>query len=173
MKRALLIVLALAPVAALAAEGNPLDALKLEDLSATRDRPLFTPSRRPPPPARVEAPPAPEPVAVEEKAVVMGPPPFDLVGSVVGEGNAFALLRNKSTNAVIRVRSGDAAEGWRVGAIGLRTIALAREGRRETLALAAPQPVAAGAEIAGDPAAPETSPPSGPKAEAAKLRRER
>lgn len=156
MKRVLFMFVTLASVApAIAAQDNPLDALRLEDLSATRDRPLFTPSRRPPPPAQVEAAPAPAPVVVEDKPIVLGPPPFDLVGSAIGEGMAFALLRNRATSVVVRVRSGDDAEGWRVGAIGLRTVALAREGRSETLALAAPQPLAVGAEVAGEPAAAE------------------
>lgn len=144
VKRALLFLLALAPLApVLAAEGNPLDALHLDDLSATRDRPLFAPSRRPPPPARVEAAPAPEPAPVEEKTIVQEPPPFELVGAVVGKSVAFALLRNRTTAKVVRVRSGDDAEGWQVGEIGLRTVALAREGRNETLSLTAQRPVAA------------------------------
>ena len=160
MNRALFVMLALASAGpAFAAEGDPLDALRLEDLSATRDRPLFTPTRRPPPPAPVEAAPSPEPAQVEEKAIVLGPPPFDLVGSVIGEGAAVALLRNRTTNKVVRVKSGDDAEGWRVGAIGLRTVALAHEARKETLALAAPQPVAVGAEIAGEPGPAEAAPP--------------
>ncbi len=36
--------------------GNPLWAIPHKQLSATRDRPIFTPSRRPPPPAVVDAP---------------------------------------------------------------------------------------------------------------------
>ncbi|MDE3176963.1 MAG: hypothetical protein KGM15_12755 [Pseudomonadota bacterium] len=171
--RALFMLLALASAAS-AAERNPLDALRLEDLSATRDRPLFAPSRRPPPPVRVEA--APDPAPAEEKAIVLEPPPFDLVGAVVGKNTAFALLRHRTTAKVVRVRSGDDAEGWQVGAIGLRTVALARDGRSETLALALPQSVAAGPVIAGepDPAEPAAPPPAAElKREGGKLRRER
>jgi hypothetical protein len=155
MKRALITGLALASVAAsLAAEVNPLDALRLEDLSATRERPLFTPARRPPPPPKTSAPPATEPAEVEDKPVALGPPPFDLVGAVVGKRIAFALLRDRATSKVVRVRSGDDAAGWRVGKIGPRTIALARDGRTELLALAAPRAAAVGPELAGDPAPP-------------------
>jgi hypothetical protein len=35
--------------------GNPLWAVPIKDLSQTRDRPIFTPSRRPPPPRGREA----------------------------------------------------------------------------------------------------------------------
>lgn len=177
MNRALFVMLALASAEpAFGGQDNPLDALRLATLTATRDRPLFTPSRRPPPPAPVEAAPPPQPAEVEEKPIVLGPPPFDLVGSVIGEGAAVALLRNRTTNKVVRVKLGDDADGWRVDAIGLRTIALAHEARKETLALAAPQPVAVGAEIAGEPPSTEIVAPSpavGQIGESAKPRRER
>jgi hypothetical protein len=169
MKRAYLSILALlgACGAALAGPTNALDALRLEDLSATRERPLFAPTRRPPPPPRVEAEPEPAPVEVKAVAVVE-PPPFDLVGAVIGPDKAFALLRNKSTSQVIRLRSGEDAEGWRVGEIGPRSVALERDGRRESLALAAPQPLAGAAQLAGDeppaiqpdPAAEPAAPPA-------------
>jgi hypothetical protein len=152
MRRALLVAVTLGcAMPAFAGEGDPLDALRLEDLSATRDRPLFAPTRRPPPPVRTDAAPPPEPAPVAEIATVLEPPPFDLVGAVVGEGTAFALLRDRATGKVVRLRSGDDAEGWRVGAIGLRSVALEHDARRETLALAAQQPVAVGAEVAGEP----------------------
>ncbi len=157
MKRAFTIVFALACAcgAGRADPANPLDALRLDDLSATRERPLFASTRRPPPPPRVEAAPEPGPVELKAVAVVVEPPPFDLVGAVVGQGTAFALLRNKTTNEVVRLRPGEDAEGWRVGEIGVRSVSLERDGRHESLALAAPQPVAGAAEVAGDPAQPD------------------
>ena len=180
MKRASSIILALAcacgaalvcpPGAAWAGPANPLDALRLEDLGVTRARPLFAPTRRPPPPPHVEAAPEPAPVEMKAVAVIAEPPPFDLVGSVIGRGTAFALLRNKTTNEVRRLRPGEDDEGWRVGEIGLRTVALERDGRHESLALAAPQPMATGAEVAGEPAPadpngdPPPPPPPGVKA---------
>jgi hypothetical protein len=39
------------------------------------------------------------------------------------------------------VRSGDEVEGWRVGQIGLRSVALEHEGHIEFLSLAGPQPM--------------------------------
>jgi hypothetical protein len=173
MKAAPLSLLALlcACAAGWAAPAHPLDTLRLEDLSATRERPLFAPTRRPPPPPQVEAAPEAAPVEVKAAAVVAEPPPFDLVGSVIGPDAAFALLRNKTTSQVIRLRSGDDAQGWRVGEIAARSVALERDGRRESLALAAPQPLAGAAQLAGDdtgqpdPAAEPPPPPTAPVAQ--------
>jgi general secretion pathway protein N len=151
MKRALFLGLALLPYGAAHAEPrNPLDALKLEDLSATRERPLFVATRRAPAPMRAETPP-PAPPPVEEKAVALGPPPFDLIGAVVGKRESIALLRNKTTSEVLRLRPGEEAEGWRVGAVGLRSVALERDGRKESLALAGPPTDPAGPVVAGEP----------------------
>lgn len=138
MRSALCLAVALLASAAVeAAPRNPLDAVRLEDLAATRERPLFTPSRRPPPPPAPEVA-APEPPPVEAKPVALEPPPFDLVGAVVGHSASFALLRNRQSNEVMRLRLGDEAMGWRVGAVGLRSVSLERDGRVQSLTLAAP-----------------------------------
>jgi general secretion pathway protein N len=136
MTRALSLLLALTVVSPVAAAPpNPLDALRLEDLAATRTRPLFAPTRRPPPPpaARIEAAPRPEP-----SPVVAKPPPFELIGAVVGERESYAVLRRRGSEKATRFRLGDDADGWRVDAIGLRAVTLAREGRTQSLALAPP-----------------------------------
>jgi general secretion pathway protein N len=135
---------------------NPLDALRLEDLTVTRERPLFRSTRRPPLAAPVAAPTA-EPPQVEEQTATLQPPPFDLIGAVVGKDTAIALLRNKSTNQIVRMRAGDEAEGWRVTTIGSRTVALERDGRTQSLALSAPSAASAGAEVAGEPQPPESA----------------
>ena len=149
MKLALGFALMLAALASdRAAARNPLDSLRLETLSATRERPLFRPSRRPPPPLRVEAPRAPAPV---EKVVVFGPPPFDLIGAVIGRRTALVLLRNRTSGKIERLRQGQESEGWTVDAIGLRSVTLTRDGRTQALALTAPQAIAdagTGTEVA-------------------------
>jgi len=157
MKRtACLLAALLASAPARAETRNPLDALRLEDLAATRERPLFRRTRRPPVAAPVAAP-AAEPPQVEEQTAALEPPPFDLIGSVVGKDAAIALLRNKSTNQVVRMRAGDEAEGWRVATIGARTVSLEREGRTQSLALSAPSAGSEGAEVAGEPQPPESA----------------
>jgi general secretion pathway protein N len=114
---------------------NPLDALRLQDLVVTRERPLFTPSRRAhlSLPSDVRAPPLP--TQVEGKVVSFDPPPLDLIGTVVGEGLSYALIRNRGSAIVVRVRPGDETEGWLVRAIRFRSISLQREGRENALEL--------------------------------------
>jgi general secretion pathway protein N len=143
----------LASAAVDAAPRNPLDAVRLEDLAATRQRPLFTPSRRPPPPAaRVDPSPAVE--LTPDVVRAAPPPPFDLVGAVVGENARYALLRQRTTNKVARLRPGDVAEGWRVTAIGIRSVVLERDGRSDSLALTSTPstaPATPAAQIAEEP----------------------
>ena len=127
---------------------NPLEALKLEDLAATRDRPVFAPTRRPPPP-RVEVAPAPPPAPPAEMVAVDAPPPFDLVGAAVGSRSSFVLLRDRGTYEVTRLRSGEEAQGWRVGAIGARSVMLERNGRAQSLAIANPSTATTATEVAG------------------------
>ena len=73
--------------------GNPLWSVPLTALTATQERPIFSAMRRPPPRAvaasPVEKSPAPPPRPVE------APPPLSLVGAVVGEGDAIAILVNR------------------------------------------------------------------------------
>lgn len=107
---------------------------RLQGLAATRERPLFSPTRRPPPPpppkivaeAPVEAAPPPEP----EK-----PPPFVLAGVVTGSALTLAMLQNRDTAEIARVRRGDAVLGWTVTEVGSRHVVLERDGRSVRLAL--------------------------------------
>ena len=74
--------------------GNPLWGIPVDLLSATRERPLFSASRRPPapppPPMPVaEAPPPPPPAAPET-------PPFTLIGTAVGQPQDVALIIDQS-----------------------------------------------------------------------------
>jgi general secretion pathway protein N len=86
--------------------GNPLWGITIQSLSATRDRPLFSPSRRPPaaiaPTASftVTAPPEPE------------KPPLDLIGVVTGSGGGYAVFVNTTTHAVISLHTGEGHDGW-------------------------------------------------------------
>ena len=74
------------PVAPQAQNGNPLWGVPLRTLSATRERPIFSPSRRPPPEAVAVAPAAPVPQA--PRPAVAERPSLALVGTIVGEGEA-------------------------------------------------------------------------------------
>ena len=104
----------------------------LSSLSATRDRPLFAPTRRPPPPAEA----APPPV---EAAPVARPPAapatvLKLVGTLIGPSDRVAIVVENAKPAV-RLRVGDAIAGWTLRSISARAVAFEAGGR--TLALAA------------------------------------
>jgi hypothetical protein len=103
-----------APVSPLAAQ-QP-----LSQLSATRDRPLFSPTRRPPAPPPVIVPTAPPP-----------PPPPDvaLLGVIMDGDTARALVRVGQQPKITRVQIGDNIGGWKVGQIEARFVVLLLDGR--------------------------------------------
>src|SRR5262249_28882248 len=68
------------PLAQQGPTGNPLWGIPLRVLTATRERPLFSPSRRPPAPPAVAAP-APPPPVVAAKAPEPDHPPLTIVGT--------------------------------------------------------------------------------------------
>ena len=102
--------------------GSPLQALSLHSLSATRDRPLFSPDRRPP------APPPP-PVAPEP-----APPVLSLLGTVLGGNRACAIVRSGSVN-IERVQLGDDIGGWKVSEIERHRLVLSLDGRAASFTL--------------------------------------
>ena len=100
--------------------GNPLWTIPLSALAATRDRPLFSASRRPP----IVAVPIllPQP----QKQEVLAPPPerplLTLIGTIVSPKASVAMLQGSSTEAISRLRVGQGNDGWRVLGIDLRSI---------------------------------------------------
>jgi hypothetical protein len=83
--------------------------LKLEDLSATRERPLFAPTRRQPPP--------PQPQAVNVAAEHPPETPrMVLTGIIVKPSETIVILRNVATSESISLRSGESIGTWRVEA---------------------------------------------------------
>jgi len=90
---------------------NPLSALPLTELSSTRERPIFSPSRRPPPP------PAPTPVA---RATVRPPvkpreperPTVSLVGTIIGTDVRVGIFVETATREVVRLHVGEDHQGW-------------------------------------------------------------
>lgn len=97
----------------------------LENLQATRERPLFNPTRRPP--QVVVEPEAPPPI-VESVAL-----PFELTGIALGDDVRLAILHNKTTNDEVRLREGDKFEDWTIDAVGDRFVVLRGDGRRVRL----------------------------------------
>jgi len=117
--------------------GNPLWAVPLSSLTATRERPLFSSSRRPPAPPVVAAPvvqarpapPPPPPRAPEQ-------PRLSLVGTVGGE-EGIAVFVDQATQAIVRLRTGEGHDGWVLRAVGGREVTLQND--RDTAVLSLPK----------------------------------
>src|SRR5215475_10941255 len=116
--------------------GNVVLAVPLSKLSATRDRPIFSPSRRPPPP------PAMMPVIAKpvERAKPAEPenPPLVLVGTVVGEDSAIAVLVEQATENVVKLRLNESHQGWTLRSIQGREATFQNDRKSSVLALAPP-----------------------------------
>jgi general secretion pathway protein N len=115
-----------------AAPSNPVAAQPLDELSATLDRPLFSPTRHPP------APPPPPPPVVQVAAPPPPPPPppnLTLFGVVIDGEGARALVRAGADKKLLRAQIGDDIEGWKVAQIEGRKVVLSLDGRFVTFAL--------------------------------------
>jgi hypothetical protein len=122
--------------------GNPLWAIPFSSLSATRDRPLFSASRRPPIVAAPTVAPPPQP----QKALAPPPPErplLSLVGTIVSRKGSVALLQGSNSEATLRLRVGQDNDGWRVQGIGLRSIVVEKGPQSVQLGLPRPDGVPA------------------------------
>jgi len=118
--------------------GNPLWGIPLRLLTATRERPLFSPSRRPPAPQVVavpQAPPRPIPVA---KPAEPDHPLLTIVGTIVGETDGIGVFIDQATNDVIRLHTGQNHDGWILRSVQGRETMFEKDRRKATLALPAP-----------------------------------
>ena len=143
--------------------GNPLWSVPLSALTATQERPIFSAMRRPPPRA-VAASPAEEMSAPPPKPVE-APPPLLLVGAVVGEGDAIAILVNRSDQKVVRLRQGESLGGWSLTSVQPREVTFRQGERSEVLALQrleAAAPAGPPPDAGGRPTMPGPADPSAP-----------
>jgi len=116
---------------------NPLWRLPLERLSITRERPIFSPSRRPPPPAPTFV----APVAVRQsKPPEPERPTIALVGTILGtdDGYRMAIFLDTSTQDVLHLHIGENYHGWVVSLIDQREASLMKNGERAVLELSGP-----------------------------------
>jgi hypothetical protein len=116
---------------------NPLWGMPLNALSVTRERPIFSPSRRPPPRVVARAP------RVEQARTAPNPvendrPPLSLVGTVVGKQESIGVFVDDTTKEAVRLRTGEEHKGWVLRAVETREVTL--EKNRATAMLALPQP---------------------------------
>ena len=115
--------------------GAPLAKVPLSALTATRDRPLFSLSRRPPAPAIAAN---AEPAQAIAAAAPPERPAVKLIGTILSPATSVVLLRDSATQAVRRLRVGEATSGWRVKTVGLRSVTL--EKGEQSAILGLPQP---------------------------------
>lgn len=124
---------ALAVLAAIGATG-PSGAEPAPDgrFRAMVERPLFAPSRRPPP--------APAPPIPSDAPPAMPAPPPDLAlsGVIAGGRGGVALLKRPGDAAPVRLGLGGHIDGWTVAEIHPRAIVLSRDARSVTVGLSAP-----------------------------------
>jgi general secretion pathway protein N len=121
--------------------GNPLWGIPIGKLDATRERPIFSVSRRPPMPPvvpqRVAAPPPPPKPAKPEQ------PLLTLVGTAIGTPKNVAVVLDRTTKTLVRLHIGEAASGWIVRSVDSRTMTVEKNSQTVTVALPAPGAVPA------------------------------
>jgi len=133
------------------ARGNPLWAIPLNSLTATRGRPIFSPSRRPAPPAIVAAPYVPPPRA--STPLEPDRPQLMLVGTVTGDTEAFGIFLDQTANKIVRLKLGDLHGGWTLRQVRGREVMLQKNEEIIFLALPPPgtRPAVAGTQVADEP----------------------
>lgn len=138
--------------------GNPLWALPLKQLSNTRERPIFSPSRRPPAPPRAIV----APVAIQQPAKPPEPerPKVSLLGTIIGTGNddRIAVFLEAGTQTVVRLRVGEDHNGWVLRLVKAREATLVKD--PEAVVLELPTPGEPPPGLAGN--FPTTLPPAPP-----------
>jgi hypothetical protein len=131
--------------------GNSLWAVPLSRLSATRDRPLFSASRRPPAPAAVAAAPSPpQPVAAPPPTASR--PSLLLIGTLVGESLRIGIFHDEATTKTLRLAVGENHDGWNLRALGTAEARFENGERAATLELRrASQLAMQGSRASSDP----------------------
>jgi hypothetical protein len=135
---------------------NPLWGVSIKQLPATRDRPIFSPSRRPPPPAVVA------PVVAVANPVVQKPkepdrPQLSLLGTIVNGDDGLAIFMDQTTKIPMPIRIGAGHQGWTLRLIKPGSVTLQRGQESAVLAFAKPasdQNTAAGRVAGTTPSAP-------------------
>lgn len=128
---------------------NPLWAIPLTTLTATRDRPLFAPSRRPPAPvlpnapvaAVAETPEAPRPASELRVTLI-------LIGTVANETDGMALFTDPNSREIVRLRLGDVVAGWTLDAVRNREVTFRKGDRDDILTMQADLPASVATPVA-------------------------
>jgi general secretion pathway protein N len=111
---------------------NPLWVRPLSSLSPTRDRPIFSRSRRPP---LVAAGPKPAPSTLVASPVR---PTLTLVGAVAAGPESIAILRDETTQEVLELRTGEGHSGWVLRSVAAREATFQKGADTAILAIPVP-----------------------------------
>ena len=99
--------------------GNSLWDIPLTSLSATRERPIFSPTRRPLPAVQSSAKSVSSPLSTR--------PPLALVGAIAGEMEGIAIFLDQTTKGTIRLKTGESYLGWMLRLVKGREATLQKE----------------------------------------------
>lgn len=108
---------------------NPLWAIPMASLTATRERPIFSPSRRPPPAAAPQQ---------SMRGNEPNRPLLALVGTVAASPEGIAIFRDEKSKDIVRLRTGESHSGWTLTAVKAREVTLLHG--PETAVLVIPSP---------------------------------
>ena len=114
--------------------GNPLWAIPLSSLSATRERPIFSASRRGPP-VILSAPSLPQPAPTVARPAR---PLLSLVGAIASDSDGMAIFLDDATKGVIRLKIGEEYSGWMLTVVQGREATMQRDADTVTLELPGP-----------------------------------
>jgi len=109
--------------------GNPLWSIPLATLTSTRERPIFSASRRPPPKVASVSP-TQVPSSVQ--------PMLALLGAIAGETEGIAIFLDGTTKDTIRLKTGETHAGWTLQVVRAREVIMQKEQKTAVLVLPLP-----------------------------------
>jgi hypothetical protein len=121
---------------------NPLWGIPLAQLSGTRERPIFSASRRPTPVAAIAE---TAPVKPPPRKKEIEPPQLSLVGTIASIDEGFGIFIDQSSKAAVRLKVGDDHQGWKLRQIRGREVTMEKDDRSAVLTL--PQPGGQSSEV--------------------------
>jgi hypothetical protein len=109
-------------------QANPLWAIPLSSLSTTRNRPIFSATRRLSSPVQLSS-----ASPSSEKR-----PPFALVGAIAGQSEGIAIILDERTKSTIRLKTGETHLGWTLRGVKGREATLQNDNLSAILELPGP-----------------------------------
>ncbi|MGQ0486255.1 MAG: hypothetical protein ACT4SY_12995 [Hyphomicrobiales bacterium] len=107
---------------------NPLSGIAVEQFAEIVNRPLFNPTRTPPPPPVEDVAPvevaAPAPAAPQDTVKAED---FTLLGVAIDDDARIAMLRWNKTNEVFHLKQGQFFSDWELRSVGEREVTIGRD----------------------------------------------